>query len=167
VLIDIRDAVTADVATPGTSIGMQAAFLRNDGMVVDLEGNPVITFDSATVSENLFVVVFPVNHIPVISANALILTGDGYSYDFSTDESQALGGANGHKNLGSGVWGMFSGNSNGDYIVDDNDKSVNWNNEAGESGYQSSDVNLDGQSDNRDKNEMWLPNRGKGSYVPQ
>jgi hypothetical protein len=51
--------------------------------------------------------------------------------------------------------------------VDDSDKDVNWMNEAGLSGYLSSDTNMDGQSNNEDKNEFWLPNRGKGSYVPE
>ena len=110
---------------------------------------------------------FSRNHIPVISANAVIKTGSEYNYDYSTGENQVLGGANGHKDLGSGVWGMFSGNSNGDYNVNDTDKNVNWMDEAGLSGYLSSDVNMDGQSNNKDKNESWLPNRGKGSYVPQ
>ncbi len=167
VLIDLRDTTSADLAIPSTSIGMQAAFLRNDGRVVDLDGNPVLSFANASVKNALFVVVFPRNHIPVISANAVTKTGSEYNYDFSTDENQVLGGANGHKDLGSGVWGMSSGNSNGDYNVNDTDKNVNWMDEAGLSGYLSSDVNMDGHSNNTDKNESWLPNRGKGSYVPQ
>jgi len=167
VLIDLRDTTSADLAIPSTSIGMQAAFLRNDGRVIDLDGNPVLSFANTMVKNDLFVVVFPRNHIPVISANAITKTGSVYNYDFSTGENQALGGANGHKDLGSGVWGMSSGNSNGDYIVNDLDKEINWMNEAGLSGYLSSDNNMDGQTNNKDKNESWLPNRGKGSYVPQ
>ena len=167
VLIDIRDAATVDAATPATSIGKQAAFLRNDGKVVDLTGNPVISFANTTVSGNLYVAVFPRNHIAVISANAVTQTGSVYTYDFSTGENQARGGANGHKDLGSGVWGMFSGNSNGDYNVNDTDKDTNWMSEVGTSGYLSSDVNMDGQSNNQDKNDMWVPNNGKSSQVPQ
>ncbi|OQX77889.1 MAG: hypothetical protein B6D61_06500, partial [Bacteroidetes bacterium 4484_249] len=167
VLIDLRDTISADLATPSTSIAMQAAFLRNDGQVVDLDGNPVLSFANISVKNELFVVVFPRNHIPVISANALTESTGIYEYNFSTGENQALGGANGHKNLGSDIWGMFSGNSNGDYNVNDSDKDVNWMDEVGLSGYLSSDVNLNGQSNNQDKNDFWLPNIGKGSYVPQ
>ena len=167
VLIDIRDTTSADVATPATSISMQAALLRNDGRVVDTAGNPVLAFANTSVVNNLFIVFFPRNHIPVISANAVAQTGGVYIYNFSSGEPQALGGANGHKNLGPDVWGMFSGNSNGDFIVNDSDKDVNWITEAGSSGYLSSDVNLDKQSNNQDKNEFWAPNNGNGSYVPQ
>jgi hypothetical protein len=39
--------------------------------------------------------------------------------------------------------------------------------EVGTSGYLSSDVNMDGQSNNQDKNDMWVPNNGKSSKVPQ
>jgi hypothetical protein len=62
---------------------------------------------------------------------------------------------------------MFSGNSNGDYDVNDTDKDTNWMSEVGTSGYLSSDVNMDGQSNNQDKNDMWVPNNGESSQVPQ
>jgi hypothetical protein len=167
VLVDLRDAPTVDAALPATSIGMQAAFLRNDGKIVDLTGSPVISFTNTSVANNLFVVVYPRNHIPVISGNPVTQTGGVYTYDFSTGENQARGGANGHKDIGSGVWGMFSGNSNGDYDVNDTDKDTNWMSEVGTSGYLSSDVNMDGQSNNQDKNDMWVPNNGESSQVPQ
>jgi PKD repeat protein len=167
VLVDLRDAATVDAALPATSIGMQAAFLRNDGKIVDLTGSPVISFANTSVANNLFVVVYPRNHIPVISGNPVTQTGGVYTYDFSTGENQARGGANGHKDIGSGVWGMFSGNSDGDYNVNDTDKDTNWMSEVGTSGYLSSDVNMDGQSNNQDKNDMWVPNNGKASQVPQ
>ncbi len=167
VLVDIRDAATVGAATPATSIGMQAAFLRNDGKIVDLNGDPVISFANASVTNSLFVVIFPRNHVPVISGNAVTQTGGVYTYDFSSGENQVRGGANGHKDIGAGVWGMFSGNSNGDYNVDDTDKDTNWMSEAGSSGYLSSDVNMDGQSNNKDKNDMWVPNNGASSQVPQ
>jgi hypothetical protein len=58
VLIDLRDTTSADLAIPSTSIGMQAAFLRNDGRVIDLDGNPVLSFANTMVKNDLFVVVF-------------------------------------------------------------------------------------------------------------
>ena len=168
VLIDLRDAASANTATPATSVAMKAAFMRNDGQVVDLNGNPDLSFLHAPVINNLFAVVYTRNHLPVISASPLTNSGGGnYSYDFSSGESKVLGGSNGHKNLGNGIWGMFSGNSNGDYHIDDTDLNVTWKTEAGTSSYILSDHNLDGQSDNKDKDSFWLPNRGKNSYVPQ
>jgi len=147
---------------------MKTAFIRNDGQVVDLNGNPDLSFLHAPVINNLFAVVYTRNHLPVISANYLTDEGEGhYSYDFSSGESKVLGGSDGHKNLGNGIWGMFSGNSNGDYNIDDTDLNVIWKTEAGTSNYILSDHNLDGQSDNKDKDTFWLPNRGKNSFVPQ
>ena len=58
ILIDLRDTTSADMATSSTSIGMHAAFLRNDGRVVDLDGNPVLSFANTMVKNDLFVVVF-------------------------------------------------------------------------------------------------------------
>lgn len=167
ILVELRDTTSASQAFPSTIIDSKACFIKSNGQVVDLSGNAQITFANTSVANNLFVVIFPRNHIPVISGNAVTQTGGIYTYDFSTGATQALGGVNGHKDLGSGVWGMFSGNSNGDYNVDDSDKDINWMDEVGLSGYLSSDVNMDKQSNNKDKNDMWQPNRTKGSYVPQ
>jgi hypothetical protein len=41
-----------------------------------------------------------------------------------------------------------------------------WNIQAGDEGYLQSDFNMDAQSNNRDKDEYWLPNLGKGTSVP-
>jgi len=150
VLVDIRDAISANQATPETRIVRQAAFLRNDGIIVDLEGNPVLSF-TASFENNLYVVIYQRNHIPVISGTSLIQSEGTYFYDFSDGEEKAYGGINGHKEIYSGVWGLFTGNSNGDNIVDDFDKDVNWMNEVGLSGYLSSDVNMDSKSNNKDK----------------
>jgi hypothetical protein len=39
--------------------------------------------------------------------------------------------------------------------------------QAGKTGYLPADLNLDGQVDNRDKNEIWLKNLGKESQLPE
>ena len=166
VLVDLRDATSANQAYGTTIIERRAAFLKNDGQVVDIDGNTVLEF-KVPYYNDLFVVVHHLNHLGVISANGITQTGNIYNYDFSTGAGQALGNADGHKDLGSSVWGMFSGNSDGDSNVDDNDKDINWINEVGLSGYLSSDSNRDSQSNNIDKNESWFPNWGKGSFVPQ
>jgi len=45
--------------------------------------------------------------------------------------------------------------------------SENWDNVAGCFGSYKTDINFDGQVDNKDKVEKWLPNVGKGSLVPE
>jgi hypothetical protein len=165
VLIDIRDAASASLANAATSIGKQAAFLRKDGKVVDLDGNPVISF-SASPAEGLYVVVFQRNHISVISANALIESGGVYSFNFSSSETQALGGADAHREVAPGIWAMASGDGDANGSVDTIDNKNVWNNQAGGSGYFYGDFNLDLQIDNEDKNDKWFPNNGMGSQVP-
>jgi len=166
VLVDIRDALSADQANAATSIGRQAAFLRNDGKVVDIEGNPAINF-SASVSEGLFVVVHQRNHIPVISANYLVESGGIYTFNFSSAEGQAHGGEDAHKEVVPGVWAMASGDGDADGFIGINDKNNVWTGEAATKGYFYGDFNLDIQVDNKDKNDIWQPNNGMGSQVPE
>lgn len=41
-----------------------------------------------------------------------------------------------------------------------------WKIQSRETGYLYPDLNLDGQVDNKDKNEKWLKNLGKESQLP-
>jgi len=165
VLVDLRDAASAATATGGTSIWKQAAFILTDGSIVDLDGTSVLTFP-LSISQNLYVVVWQRNHIGIMSNNALLPSGNLYSYDFKSGVSQVYGGLAGHKELTSGIWGMFSGDGDPDGLIDFDDKSVLWDNEAGTKGYIPSDYNLDSQSNNVDKDDYWVPNFGKGTQVP-
>lgn len=165
VLIDVRDAVSPANATGATSVAKQAAFILNDGSIVDLDGNSNLIFP-VTIGQNLYVVLWQRNHIGILSNNALTPFGGVYSYDFSSGVNQVYGGANGHKELVPGVWGMISGDGNRNGSIEIGDKSPLWENEAGTKGYIFSDYNLDSESNNIDKDNFWLPNIGKGSQVP-
>ena len=165
VMIGLRDAVSSGQATSGTIIDRQAAFLRNDGRVVNIEGNPVLNY-TATFSDSLFVVVHQRNHLSVISATGLTQAGGVYTYNFSTGVGQAHGGASAHNELAPGIWGMAGGDGDRNGQIGITDKSPLWENEAGIRGYLPSDYNLDSESDNKDKNDVWLPNNGMGSQVP-
>ncbi|RLD56268.1 MAG: hypothetical protein DRJ05_11595 [Bacteroidetes bacterium] len=92
--------------------------------------------------------------------------GTTVSYDFSTAASQVYGGSAGYKELNTGIWGMVSGDSNGDQVIDDTDKTSAWDTEAGEAGYKGYDLNLDAEVDNLDKNDFWVPNNPTSSQVP-
>jgi hypothetical protein len=78
-----------------------------------------------------------------------------------------LGGTLAQKDLGSGVYGLFAGDIDASGTIDDSDKSVIWNTEAGNTGYLASDADLDGQTDNPDKNDIWLNNLTSQSQVPE
>ncbi len=164
VLLELRDAVNAASATPATTFAQQAAFVLEDGTIVALDGTiPIFT---GTVTNDLFVVVYHRNHIPIMSANPVTQAGGIYTYDFTTSVAQVYGGSNGHKQIAGGVWGMFSGNADGDNFIDLFDRDNEWALQSGSYGYLGGDMNMDGQVDNADKNDYWYDNNGEVSQVP-
>lgn len=165
VLIEFRDAATAGNALPATMFDRQAGFLLQDGTVVDLNGTGMLSFNG-TVIEDLFVVVWHRNHLGIISALPLQQVGNIYNYDFTTSAGQALGAGSAQKGMGTGVWAIYAGDYNGDGNIDLADELTVWETEAGYSGYSDGDGSLDGEVENKDKDEYWFPNVGKSSQVP-
>ncbi len=164
VLIELRDTVLPSMATAETVIARKAAFLKSDGSVVDIDGTSNLQF-SALLKGNLYVVVRHRNHLDIISKWEPVENSGLTDYDF-TVKGQSFGTGS-QKDAGNGVYVMIAGDSNGDGIIDDSDRTATWQSETGKSGYLSSDLNLDGQSNNTDKNDLWYINDGKGSFLPQ
>ncbi|MBN3035207.1 MAG: agmatine deiminase family protein [Bacteroidales bacterium] len=165
ILIEYRDAPDAASALPGTIIAMQAAFLKNDGKIVALDGSGMPVFSEA-VTEQLFAVIRHRNHLDIMSANPLSLAGNVYSYDFTNGAGQAYGGSNAQHELSAGIWGMIGGDGDADGQIGNGDKLDVWSLQAGSSGYKTGDFNLDIEVNNGDKNDVWVPNSGLGSQVP-
>jgi lysophospholipase L1-like esterase len=164
VLIEIRDADAVSLADETTIVGRRAAFLRNDGKIVYLDGTPGIRFVKE-ITDDLFVVVRHRNHLPVLSANALVLFNGEYAYDFSS--AGAHGGNSAMKDIGDGTLVMVAGDMNVDGLINLSDKTLSWDVQTGTGGYLSSDLNLDGKADNVDKNDFWFVNQGFSSQLPQ
>jgi hypothetical protein len=165
VLIELRDAPSAAQATVATRIARQAAFLLKNGQIVGLNGSSPLQF-TIMVTNQLFAIVWYKNHLGVMSSVGLTNVGGTYTYDFTTSATQVYGGSPGHKQIGSGIWGMMSGDGDGNGTVNINDKTLVWFVNAGKTGYYVSDFNLDRQTNNKDKNEKWYPNLSKVSLVP-
>jgi 3',5'-cyclic AMP phosphodiesterase CpdA len=166
VLVEIRDAASAALATSVTTAGRQSAWILKDGSIIDADGVSALTFYHTPVHQ-MFVVVYHRNHLAVMSANPLVLSGGVYPYNFTTGAGQFYGNSAGAKDLGSGIWGMISGDADADGTVTTTDKNDNWMLQAGSAGYLESDFDLNGNSDNADKNEKWHPNLDRASQVPQ
>jgi hypothetical protein len=166
IFIELRDAPDAASATPATMIAQQAAFLKNDGSIVGLDGISNLQFDNL-INDQLFVVLQHRNHLGIMSADPVPGIDGQYIYNFSTSNLHVYGGSDGYVEIVPGVWGMVSGDADANGVIELNDKSVNWSLQAGEQGYQATDLNMDGQTDNPDKNESWLSNIGKESQVPK
>ncbi len=165
VLIELRDASDSSDATTGTIIAKQAAFLLNNGQIISTDTAQILRFDG-TLSQQLFIVIRHRNHLDIMSANAATYSNGIFYYDFTINNEQAYG-TDAQKEITEGVWGMYCGDINGDGTIDNNDKSVNWQAEAGLSGYLTSDLNIDGESNNIDKDEFWLINQTTDCQIPE
>jgi hypothetical protein len=165
VLVELRDALSAESATSATSIAKEPGLLLSDGTVVSPNGVSLLGFN-VVINDFLFVVVWSRNHLGIMSSSGFINPSGMVSYDFTTGAGQVYG-TNGSKELSTGLWGMFSGDVNADGTINDADKTpAGWNTEAGETGYFGSDMNMNSTTDNVDKNDLWLPNYLKSTQVP-
>jgi hypothetical protein len=161
--VDWRDAPDAASATENTTFVRQAAFLLRNGKIVDLDGASPITYNYL-INDNLFVVIWHRNHLPVMSANPLVESGGIYSYDFTTAMGMAY--LNGQKSLNGSVYGMYAGDADGNGEIESIDKNGFWAIQAGNKGYKSADFNMNSQVDNLDKNDFWTENNGISSQIP-
>ena len=100
------------------------------------------------------------NHLGILSANALTPSGGNYSYDFTTSFDKTYGETFGCKELAPGIWGMIGGDANCDGDIND-PISVSSGNRMPERRKCPEDFNLDGQVDNKDKDDCWQPNIGE------
>ena len=167
VLVELRDATSAASATSATMLAQYPALVSDTGVVVSMNGEKPLNVN-IPFSNNMYIVVWSLNHLGMMSANGSApVDGTVVSYDFSTGSAQVYGGAAGAKELSTGVWGMMSGDVNGDQTVDGSDLSNGWAIDAGLPGiYQGDNLYLDDQIDNRDKDEFIAPNMGMSSQVP-
>ena len=166
VLVEIRDAAAAAQATSSTTIHRQAALLLNDGRIRGTDGSSNLKFDN-NILQQPFCLINQRNHLKIMSAVPLIYQKGVYNYDFSTAAQQSYGGNSGIKQIYPGIWGMISGDADANGIIQQADKTTTWETSAGTQDYLPSDLNLDGQANNVDKDDYWLPNIGKGTQVPQ
>jgi hypothetical protein len=114
ILVELHDATT-----PNTIIARKACFIREDGQVVDLDGNANPTF-SGVGANNYYIVLRHRNHLTIRSSSTVFVNGATPTlYDFTTAQSQAY--QNGAivtnpalKDLTGGgtVFGMWGGNAN-------------------------------------------------------
>lgn len=166
-LIELRETDgPAESAVAGTIIGYKAVLLRPDGTLTDTEGKDTLEFN-LHIRDNLYVVIYHRNHLPIMSAIPLINQDGIYNYNFSDASDKAFGGLNAQKDLGGGKFGMIAGDGDISGVVDMNDILNIWHNQSGNSGYQQADYNLNSEVNNLDKNDFCLPNSGAAVQIPE
>jgi hypothetical protein len=156
VLVDIRTGTAAS-----TQIQRQALFIKSNGQIVGLDGSslPLLTGVSPG---NYYVVIRHRFHLAIMSASAIPLSTGSAMYDFSTAQAQSYGG--GIKSIGTGVWGMISGDANGDNTIQGSDYTI-YRSLAGSSGYLRADFNMDGTVQGSDYT-IYRGNAGSSSTIP-
>jgi len=165
VLFEIRDAESAISALGSSTIVQQAAFLLNDGSIVDLDGTSNLFFPDLTYTNGLFPVIWHRNHLGVISSDVMPRIGGIYSWDFTISGAAFSNTGPGQKDLGGGVYGMFGGDINGEQVIDPTTDLPFWKGGACYKGYLQADVDLNGQVDNKDKNDFIIPNLWKDTQI--
>lgn len=162
---DIVDWVLVELRTgtaSGTIVGKRAAFLKNDGSIVDVDGSSPVFFSGLSTG-NYYAVVRHRNHLVVMSALAIPLNGTSALYDFSTAQTQTFG-TNAMKDLGGGVFGLYSADGNRDGGIYGEDY-ILYQTSQGEEGYRVEDYNMDGGVYGEDY-ILYLLNQGFETYVP-
>jgi hypothetical protein len=157
--------VSAPFAYPSTTVTRQAAFLLNNGSIVDMDGTSLLKFYNS-IENDMHVSIWHRNHLGIISSSAVSEATSSLDYDFTTDESKVLGGSSGHKEIGDNIWGLFAGDGNSDGTINEPDNGSLWSGNVGKKGLFQADYNLDNSVDNKDKNDYWYFNQLKSSQVP-
>lgn len=164
VLVTVRYGSSAANATDENRLAAKPAFLLKDGSIVDLTGNSPLLMETSEAQDNIFVVVYHRNHLPILSATALTTIGNTYTYNFSTAPTQAFK-PEVLTDIGGGLYGQRSGvteTMTTIWNIDINDINQVWD-DRNQTGYHFGDVNFDGVVDAEDRKEVWNNNGNEGT----
>jgi len=111
VVVELRTDVD-----PSTMVSQQAALLLSDGNIVSSDQINAPIFHSVTAGNSYYVVIYHRNHLPVMTANAIIFPNTPLTrYDFTTiPEDNVYGGLNGVAPVDDFVFGQIAGDINMD-----------------------------------------------------
>ena len=157
VWVELRDATDNTVVSASKS-----ALLQRDGDVVDLDGTSALTI--VTPSKSFYVVINHRNHLATMTNATIALSATPVTVDFTN--GMTTFGTNAQKDMGSGTFGLWAGDANGDgkinYLGAASDalnvRSTVFNDpnntvfggppvaNYGSLGYTNSDINLTGQT---------------------
>ncbi|GGG44469.1 hemagglutinin protein [Bizionia arctica] len=154
VWIEIRDS-----ADGITVITEKSALLLANGSVVATDGVSTVPIDVPI--GNYYVMVSHRNHLGILTANTVNLSGGTTVLDLTSNSNLIMGGSNGIANMGDGKFALYAGDFNGDGNIQNTDRNA-VEPLRGLTGYNNADMNLDGEVQNVDINNFLNPNLGKG-----
>jgi len=159
VLVELRSS-----SNPTQVVSRKAAILKNDGTLINTDGNAGVPFSNVQ-EGSYYVAVFHRNHLAVMSANPVQLSASSQIYDFTNGMDKAYG-TNPMANLGNGIFGMYTGDGNSNGGITIADRNEVWLPQNGTLGYLNGDFNLDGGVTIHDVNLYWNINNGTMTQVP-
>ena len=160
VLVELRNP-----SNPTQVVSRRAAILKDNGRLLDTDGNNAITFNNVD-SGSYYIVVYHRNHLAIMSAAPVPLSSNSDLYDFTTGMSKAYG-QNPMVELASGIYGMYASDGNVDGAVNIEDRDAVWLVQNGTIGYLGGDYNMNSGVTIHDVNQLWNLNNGKTTQVPQ
>ncbi len=101
-------------------IAEKAAFITNDGRITSLDGKSPLTFENIN-DEKCYLIIYHRNHLPIMSGEPITM-GNSVDYDFTVNGEKAFG--NSSIDLGNGVFGMISGDSDSNGEINNQDFKV-------------------------------------------
>ena len=152
VLVQLRDS--EDIST---IIGTKAALIKKDGLLMEVDGTPGISFPGIPDGE-YHLAIFHRSHLAVLSGSTIQTDAPSSIYDFSISDVQAYGNDQ-LKQVGT-VYCMFAGDLDQDGIINNQDFSK-WKQSDGINNvYNDADIDGDGNVDSADET-LWKGNRSK------
>ncbi|RMG59167.1 MAG: hypothetical protein D6722_22685 [Bacteroidetes bacterium] len=155
VLVELRDP-----GTPATVLYSRPGLLQKDGDIVAADGS-TLSFPAAS-NGNYYVAIKHRNHLGVMTASALALSGTVVGVDFST---ALTFGVDAQKDV-SGVNVMWAGDADGSGAIQNTDDILYWQQTTGQGGYLPADYDLNGIVQNTDRILFWVQNTGKSAQLP-
>jgi hypothetical protein len=154
-----------DNNNPGLVVGTRSALIQRDGDIVDVDGTSSVFFPNVNEGD-YYVVIGHRSHLAVMTAGTqAALSTVTSNLDF-TSTTTATYGSGAQKLNSNGVCLLFGGDANGNGQVQNTDDVQFWMPQAGTAGYQSADYDLNGQVQNTDRVYLWMQNAGRGSQAP-
>jgi GEVED domain/Pregnancy-associated plasma protein-A len=137
----------------GTVLAKKAALIRNDGVLMNIDGSEGINMGALT--GDVYASFHHKSHIPVMTT--IVLTNN-VLYDFTTTQSQAKGTA--QQKLVSSAWCMYAGDLDQNCLNNNLDFNAWKTKGAAINQYLNVDADCNGIVNNLDAN-LWMRNRSK------
>lgn len=154
ILIELRDANDAS-----NVLASQSALLQRDGDIVATDGSSAVSIEIA--SGDYYVAVKHRNHLGILTASTVSLSGTVTHLDLSTDMNTVTGGALALRDMGNGIFAMYAGDVNTDGSILNTDVANALSVSGGITIYSGADANMDGNILNTDIALFIQPNAGR------